>query len=243
MTSHLTRVDLARMARGTFLLPLSTGDALALLDDALTSPEPLLVPARFDRQALRSRAADGSLPPLLGELTTVHRAQATAAGHPPRKATAGSGAPGVAESLVERLSALTEARRSTELVRLVYEHVAAVLGRSSVDAVEPHSSFRALGCDSLTSVELRNRLSAATGLRLPATLVYAHPTPAAVAEYLLARLVEEGLLPDAGPSAAATAAGPDAPASPAPSSSALLQQISTATHQELLQLIDQDFDV
>ncbi|GHF46461.1 hypothetical protein GCM10010359_56190 [Streptomyces morookaense] len=122
---------------------------------------------------------------LLGELPEVRSALAD---EPAEQAA------GEPSALVEKLSGLSEAEQERLLVDTVCAHAAAVLGHSGSGAVEPDLAFRDLGFDSLTAVELRNLLTAETGLTLPATLVFDHPTPQAIARYL-----RSGLVGEAGP--------------------------------------------
>ncbi|MGC5291403.1 SDR family NAD(P)-dependent oxidoreductase, partial [Micromonospora sp. DT231] len=172
LTGHLGDDDVRRMARsGT--RPVSTAEGLALFDEALTTPYPVVAATGLDRTALRGASAD-SLPVLMRGLapTTNRRgraAQAAAAG---------------ADTLADRLAAMNDTERDRTLLELVQGQTAAVLGHATTDAVVPGQAFKDIGFDSLTSVELRNRLTTATRLRLPATLVFDHPTPLALAAYL-----------------------------------------------------------
>ncbi|MER5646397.1 type I polyketide synthase [Streptosporangium sp. NPDC002524] len=115
----------------------------------------------------------------------------------PEIVQAGRGTPGTAtvsagidtSDLVRQLAGLAEAEQHRTLLRLVRTQVAVVQSRPSPDTVEADRRFRDQGFDSLAAVELRNRLGAATGLRLPPSIVFDHPTPAALAGHLHAELV------------------------------------------------------
>ncbi|WP_438268018.1 type I polyketide synthase [Kitasatospora purpeofusca] len=180
MTGTLTAADLRRMSRGG-TAAIGSEEGLALFDAALTLDEPLLVPVRIDLGRLRTAARTAPVPPLLSALVP-----GTA-----RRPASGADA-AEADSLRRRLTGLTPEERVATLLDLVRSRSADVLGHGGAGAVDPDQAFKDLGFDSLTSVELRNRLSAATGRRLPATLVFDHPTPTAVAVYLAGRLVPDG---------------------------------------------------
>ncbi|MFG2628157.1 SDR family NAD(P)-dependent oxidoreductase [Streptomyces sp. NPDC048473] len=198
MTRHLSAADLARLARSGSL-PLATDEALALFDAALTGDRATCVPARLNLSARQPSDRPESIPPLLRGLvrTPVRRVAAAAAGGD-GGADAGAGAG--ASELAGRLAGLPAAERHRLLLDLVCANAAVVLGHDGAQAVGAGQTFKDHGFDSLASVELRNRLGAATGLRLPATLLFENPTPTAVARRLLA-----GLLPDGGTEEAVTA--------------------------------------
>ena len=175
MTGHLGASDRERMARGG-VTALTAEDGLALLDRAFGRDEALVVAARIDVAGIRARAARGE------DVPAIWRGLA---GGSARPAAAGSGD---GDGLRRRLAGLAAEERERVLGELVRSHAAAVLGHGSAEAVEPGRAFKDLGFDSLTAVELRNRLGAATGLRLPATLVFDHPTPVAAARFLRGEL-------------------------------------------------------
>jgi pimaricinolide synthase PimS1 len=158
-TGHLSDRDERRLAR-TGAQPMPTGDALALLDRALASGHPNPVAAHLNLAVLRANR---------------HPLTAPAAGPARTAATADLG---------RQLAGLDEGEQLGLLLRTVRAHAAEVLGHSGPGAVEPDLPFKDLGFDSLTAVELRNRLAQATGRPLPATVVFDHPSPAALTAYL-----------------------------------------------------------
>ncbi|MGW5638257.1 SDR family NAD(P)-dependent oxidoreductase, partial [Streptomyces sp. NPDC003832] len=184
------------------LVPLEPARAVAALRRAVlggtdTSGAVTVMDADWERFAA---AFTGSRPsPLLGDLPEVREAlagQGTAGGR-----TAG------ADDLAVRLAALPARDRERAVVDAVRGQVAGALGHASPQRVDPERPFKELGFDSLTAVDLRNRLIAHTGLRLPTTLVFDYPTTTALGRHLLTRL-----LPDLDETdGAAPAAGPDGP--------------------------------
>ncbi|WP_017602401.1 type I polyketide synthase, partial [Nocardiopsis lucentensis] len=106
--------------------------------------------------------------------------------------TAAPGAEDDSSELSRRLSTLAEPERLRTLVELVRAEAAFVLRHPNTDAIGAERAFKSVGFDSLTAVELRHRLNAATGLKLPSTVVFDHPTPTAIATLLLGLLVDDG---------------------------------------------------
>ncbi|WP_189750814.1 beta-ketoacyl reductase, partial [Streptomyces tendae] len=182
MTAGLAESDRHRIAR-LGAEPLSETEGLTLLDRALGGDgdgDGLLVPVRLNLPALRALADSGRLPALLSGLVRTR----------PRRAAETEAGSGV--GLRDRLAGMNEAEAERHLVRLVRSEVATVLGHTSPDAVGSTRSFTELGFDSLTAVELRNRLTAATGLRLPATLIFDYPNSTLLAERIRLEILPEG---------------------------------------------------
>ncbi|MCU1680115.1 MAG: beta-ketoacyl synthase, partial [Amycolatopsis sp.] len=167
LTSTMTDVDMSRLARSG-MPPMSVGQGLALFDAALGSDEAVVLPMRLDLPVLRAQT---EVPPLLRGLVRTRS----------RRLVAGSD---MAAGLVRQLSELDETARAEALLELVRAQVAVVLGHSGAESVDPARAFQELGFDSLTAVELRNRVGTATGLRLPATLVFDYPSSIVLAGYL-----------------------------------------------------------
>jgi acyl transferase domain-containing protein len=180
MTGHLDEADLARINRSG-VAPLGSAQGLALIDTALTMDQPVLVPARLDLPALRGLLSSGMASPVFRGLVRTSARQVVGGAD--------------AASLADRLAGLTEPEQDQLLLDLVCGTVATVLGSAGAD-LDADQAFKDLGFDSLTAVELRNRLITATGLRLPATLVFDHPTPRSLAGLLRGELVAEAVAPE-----------------------------------------------
>ncbi|MBB5119019.1 type I polyketide synthase [Streptomyces eurocidicus] len=176
MTGTLDDADVRRMARDGFR-PLTADEGRALFDRAAGTPG-LRVPVRLD---LRAAAGDGPVPALLTGLVRTPARR-------PRPAP-GTGTTPPAVDLADRLRTLPEAAGTRMLVDLVRERAAAVLGHDGTEGIGANREFNELGFDSLTAVEFRNGLQNATGLRLPATLIFDYATPRALAGHLRAELV------------------------------------------------------
>ena len=148
---------------------LTDQQGLELFDAALAFERPDSIAVGIEPAGLRAQAQAGLLPPIFSALVRAPR----------RRAGSGS-------SLATKLAAVPEAEREAFVLDLVRAEIAIVLGHGSANEIDPAKAFKDLGFDSLAAVELRNRLNAATGLRLAPTAVFDFPTPAAVAAHLLA---------------------------------------------------------
>ncbi|MFF7350987.1 SDR family NAD(P)-dependent oxidoreductase, partial [Streptomyces antimycoticus] len=181
MSGHLADADVRRMARSG-IRPLPSAEGMELFDAARTAGDATLVPVRLDLADLRRRATSGTpgqdaVPAYLRGLVRMPVRRVVRAG--------GGGAAETGESSFgRRLAALAVADRDPFLLDLVREHAAAVLGLAAPEDIEATRAFREVGFDSLTAVELRNRLGTATGLRLPTTLLFDYPTPAVLVDHL-----------------------------------------------------------
>ncbi|PRP97903.1 Erythronolide synthase, modules 3 and 4 [Enhygromyxa salina] len=170
MAARLSDADRARMRRRG-LVALAPVDGLALLDTALGRPDPMLVPAHLDTSAV---ATQSEAPP------TMLRGMVRAAPRP--RAAIATGATTV--TLEQRLAALPEVDRERAVLDLVRTEIASVLDLGRPESLGPDRPLKDLGLDSLVAVELRNRLQAVTGMRLPSTLLFDYPTSGALAKMI-----------------------------------------------------------
>nr|AXL06289.1 beta-ketoacyl synthase [uncultured bacterium] len=209
MAGTIDDLTLARMSRREGrggVRALGSAEGMELFDAALSAGQALLVPIELDLREVRAdAAAGGTVPHLLRGLVRAGRQAARTA-------------PGEDGGLARKLAGLTVADQEALLLDLVRGQVAVVLGHTDSSGVRADTAFKDAGFDSLTSVELRNRLRETTGLKLPATLVFDHPNPLSLARHLRAELaVDEASPADtvlaglAGLEAAiaASSAGPD----------------------------------
>ncbi|MFD9076829.1 beta-ketoacyl reductase, partial [Streptomyces lasiicapitis] len=170
------------------LRPMAPGLAVAALAQAVAYDETFLAVADLDWERFAPAFTSARTSPFIGDLPEVRRYVESVAVEPAADARTGDDAAG---ELRGRLAPLTEPEREVILLDIVRSHAAAVLGYTGAESIDAHLAFRELGFDSLTAVEVRNRLNKATGLRLPATLVFDHPTSVALAQYLRTELLQD----------------------------------------------------
>jgi polyketide synthase 12 len=173
MTAHLGTRDQARVTGPGGLAPITAEHGKAMFDTALAQQQPTVVAVPINHRARARQAGQHGVPALLSALITA-RPQAAASAGP--------------QALTVRLAGLTAQQRHEVLTALVIETTAMVLAHPDPGALDAERPFKDLGIDSLTALELRNSLSTQTGLSLPATLVFDHPSPAAIAEHICAQL-------------------------------------------------------
>ncbi len=176
MAGGLNTADLARVRR-TGIRPLASDEGVALFDAALAARRAQVVAARLDRSALRAQAGSGALPLLMRGLVRIPVRQAVDTEE--------------SSTWTQRLAAMPEPERVEVLIDLVRSHVAGVLGHADTASIAVDRAFQESGFDSLTAVELRNRLGAAVGLRLPATVVFDYPTVTDLAHHLRSELLAD----------------------------------------------------
>ncbi|MER7794330.1 amino acid adenylation domain-containing protein, partial [Streptomyces sp. NPDC097640] len=181
LTGRLDEADLARLT-GAGVRPLATDAALELLDAALGADRAHLLPVRLDPTAQDSTVGT---PPLFRELAPAPRRRSPAPAPAPVPVLSA-----VTTSTGDDPRDVPVAERDRVVGELVLREAAAALGHDTATEIDPDVAFQRLGFTSLTALELRNKLSARTGLRLPATMVFEHRTPRALAGFLAGRIFD-----------------------------------------------------
>ncbi|MGQ4406676.1 type I polyketide synthase, partial [Streptomyces hayashii] len=169
--------------------PMAPERAVTLMLEAVAAGETALTVADIEWDLFHAAFASSRRRPLIEGVDDVRRL--LSADREGGSAHADGGGAGGRPDMAARLAAMPSGERERALTRLVREQAATVLGLESPEAVPPSRAFRELGLDSMMAVDIRGRLARATGVTLPATLVFDHPTPVALAAHLLARLVPE----------------------------------------------------
>jgi acyl carrier protein len=183
-SSELIRLHADR-SRKQGLAPLDPRLALTALQRTLDHDEPNAVIADIDWDRFASLFTMARRTHLFDGVSAAARAIEAA-----REPEDGEAAE-ISSALRREMAALPENERVPAVLALARTHVAAALRYDNADAVEPDRAFKDLGFDSILAVDLRNRLRTATGLRLPATLVFDYPTPNTLAAYLLSQILPE----------------------------------------------------
>ena len=181
MTAHLSDQDIARMERQA-ITPLSTEQGFGLFDAHHHTGHPVQLAAPLNARHIPPH-------PVWARLATTRPTATTRPQGP---------------ALAEQLAGLTDTEQHQHILNLIRQHTALVLGLDGPRTIDPHRGFLDQGLDSLTAVELRNRLTTATAIRLPATTIFDHPTPTALTHHLT-----QHLTPEAEGASAAAARGAD----------------------------------
>ena len=166
MTGGIGGADLERMARGG--MPAMTVEQGLALFDAALGGGPVVVPVRLDLRVLGNQP---ELPTILRGLVRTRARRAAVAD---------------ASGWVQRLAGLSAGEQRELVLELVRGQIAVVLGHAGADTIDPDKAFQDLGFDSLTAIELRNRINTILGVRLPATVLFDYPTANALVDHVMA---------------------------------------------------------